>query len=249
MSSQPKDAIPREDRRSYLTTSFNNQQQQAFPQQQQVYRQPAEQTNNLQSNYAPANKMHQTTSVMMPGQPPSKNASSVIQASPFFVPAPTTVQSGPLAPGLVSANASGNYPPIGSQPAPLYSVRNEFFSDKFDIVSEQPLNIKLPGEIHKSRNLMSGKEVFVHLIPLQESADPHENQSGNVHQKHLNLCEGILSVFESFHDGAKYILVSEPFSQTLDNLIGTSGVNDQVQSKTKERCSSSRTKSFTAESL
>ena len=91
---------------------------------------------------------------------------------------------------------------IRPQDIPTYSIRNEFFCDKYDIVSERKLQLNVIGEVHSSRNLLSGKEVFIHMIPIKEEPLTSSNvQSDKEIQHHLNSSDGLLSIYESFHDG------------------------------------------------
>lgn len=85
-------------------------------------------------------------------------------------------------------------------------------------MQEERITTANPGEVHKTRNLFSGKYVFVHMIPLGGNVVLDSQLRGNENQAHLNSSEGLLSIYESFHDGERYILVSEQFGENLTQI-------------------------------
>ena len=123
-----------------------------------------------------------------------------------------------------------NSPAFDRQPQlqtqqPTYFVRNEFFCDKYDLLSQDKLLLKVAGEVHRSRNLLTGKDVCVWLLPVQDIPDNMSAGQNQAVQNHLAFSEGLLSMHESFHDGHKYILVTEPVQQTLrDFVLGRSWI-------------------------
>lgn len=108
-------------------------------------------------------------------------------------------------------------------------MRNEFFCDKYDLVTAEKLNLRVAGEVHRSRNLLTGKEVCVWMLPVEDIPQTPTSGKNQVLQNNLASSEGLLSVFESFHDGHKYIIVTETFQQTLRDYIQSgTGVRDEI---------------------
>lgn len=116
-------------------------------------------------------------------------------------------------------NLSPAYDRYQSVPQPTYLVRNEFFCDKYDLLSVDKLPLKIGGEVHRSRNLLTGKDVCVWLLPVQDIPDNISAGQNQAVQNHLAFSEGLLSVHESFHDGQKYVLVTEPVQQTFRDYV------------------------------
>lgn len=114
--------------------------------------------------------------------------------------------------------------PVSKPVIPPYSIRNEFFCDKYDILSEKTFTSNFPWEIHASKNLLNGKDVFVHLIKIPQRGEQRQNEGsreGNENQHHLNSAEGLLSIYESFNDGEKFMIVSETFQNSLSSIVNS----------------------------
>src|SRR3990167_3308291 len=166
-------------------------------------------------------------------QPPTQNLGGRFPASgqfssepyPAVQPSPNTNTSG----GYGRLGPTNNYQSPMQQSAPAHFVRNEFFCDKYDLVTAEKLNLRVAGEVHRSRNLLTGKEVCVWMLPVEDIPQTPTSGKNQVLQNNLASSEGLLSVFESFHDGHKYIIVTETFQQTLRDYIQSgTGVRDEI---------------------
>lgn len=106
-----------------------------------------------------------------------------------------------------------------------HEVRNECFCDKYADPNPEKIAWPGPGEVRSTHNVMTEKRVFIQVVPLQ-GLKSDDLQNYNAHDN-LRGCEGVLTVYERFLDATQFIVVSEEFGPSLNDIVGTLGSSRQ----------------------